>query len=150
MVVDPGACAVTRPAAVTEAMDGSRLPQVNDMPGTGAPDAERATASRLRASPTSSVREEGWIATEAMGAELPPETETNMVARCPSASAVIVAEPSPVPVTRPLAETVATPGLLLFQVKFAPDTDRFHRSKAVAESCTDSPRSRETLPGRTS
>src|SRR6266566_1508887 len=74
-------------------------------------------------------------------ARLPDETVTVTVAVpvLPSLVAVIVAEAAATPVTRPLAETVATPGALLAQVTTRPVSTLPAESFVVAVSCTAAP-----------
>src|SRR6266480_1502175 len=85
----------------------------------------------------------GWTAaavgdtvTVATGAAV---TVTAAVPLCPSLVAVIVAEPAPAPVTRPLPLTDATDELLLLQVITRPDSTLPLASLAVAVSCTVCP-----------
>jgi len=58
---------------------------------------------------------------------------------CPSLVAVIVAEPTAAPLTRPLALTVATDVLLLDQLTVRPDSGLPLASFGVAVSCTVDP-----------
>src|SRR6266852_4973549 len=58
---------------------------------------------------------------------------------CPSLVAVIVAEPTVTPVTRPFALTVATAGVLLAQVTVRPDKGFPLASLGVAVSCSVDP-----------
>src|SRR5439155_842937 len=67
----------------------------------------------------------------------------------PSLVAVMVAEPTAAPVTRPLALTVATPVLLLCQVTARPDRAVPLASLGVAVSCTVDPACTEAAVGAT-
>src|SRR2546428_57365 len=66
-------------------------------------------------------------------------TVTADVPLCPSLVAVMVAEPTVTPVTRPLELTVATEVLLLDQVTVRPDSGFPFASLGVARSCTVCP-----------
>src|SRR6059036_951290 len=78
----------------------------------------------------------GVTATEATGTWV---TVTADVPLCPSLVAVIVAEPAALPVTSPLALTVATAALLVAQLTARPDSGLPLASFAVAVSRTVSP-----------
>ena len=113
MVAVPGATAVTTPVDVTVATDASLVDQRTTRPTRGLPDASSGCASSCAACPTTSDCEDGFTWTEATGTA---DTVTDAGALLPSAEAVMSAPPGESAVTRPLALTVAIPGLLLDQV----------------------------------
>ena len=67
--------------------------------------------------PTVTVAAAGLIVTEATGTLVTVRADVPL---CPSLVAVIVAEPAATPVTRPLADTVATAALLVSHVTARP------------------------------
>ena len=72
-----------------------------------------------------------------------------VVALIPSAVAVIVAEPGALPVTSPVAETVATDGLELNQVTVMPASTLPFASLRVLTNCLDCPAIRTNKGGLT-
>src|ERR1043166_8911368 len=66
----------------------------------------------------------------------------------PDVVALMVAEPALMPVTSPLADTVATPLLLLDQVKVGPEMGLPLASLATAASCTVLPTFTLAVAGR--
>src|SRR5207253_737889 len=83
--------------------------------------------------PTCTVADAGVTVTDATGTLV---TVMDAVLLCPSLVAVIVAEPRPTPVTRPLALTAAIDELPLVQVTVRPLSTLPAESFVVAESCT--------------
>src|SRR2546422_10200218 len=81
----------------------------------------------------------GLTATEAAGTLV---TVIAAVPLWPSLAAVIVAAPVLTPVTRPLADTVATPGLPLDQLTVRPLSRLPFASLGIAASCTVCPTDR--------
>src|SRR2546421_445954 len=77
-------------------------------------------------------------------------TVTGALPLLPSLVAVIVAEPWVTPVTSPLFETVATPGLLLSHVTSRPVSRLPAASFSVTVSCIVSPTARSPAAGDTS
>src|SRR6266566_6793414 len=136
IVVDPAATAVTRPVAETVATPVALLDHVMVRPVNTLPAESLVTALSWRVVPTRSVALEGVTVTEATGT-----TVTVIAARpfFPSLVAVIVAAPAASAVTRPLAETVATPGALLDHVTVRPINTLPAESFVVTLSCTLAP-----------
>src|SRR5437899_7945905 len=77
--------------------------------------------------------EAGLTLTDATGTGF---TITGALPLCPSLVAVIAAAPTATPVTRPLADTVATVLLLVFQATARPLSRLPVASLSVAVSCT--------------
>ena len=117
IVAVPAATPVTRPAADTVAIAGFELVQVTARPASALPIASRGVAESWAVPPTKTFAEVGLTTTEATGTL---DTVTGAVPLCPSLVAVIMADPTATPVTRPLAETVATALLLVVQVTVRP------------------------------
>jgi hypothetical protein len=76
-------------------------------------------------------------------------TVTVALPLCPSLVAVIVAEPTAMPVTRPLGYTTATDGVLLNQVTVRPVSTLPLASLIVAVSCAVCPAARFAEAGLT-
>jgi hypothetical protein len=128
MVAVPAATAVTRPLDDTVAIAVLELAQVNVTPLIVVPFWSFAVAASCALAPGSRLTVAGVTAmvvrTGAGGATLTVEDALGEVlADGPDVApllAVMAAEPAPTPVTRPLAETVATDGFALAQVKVTP------------------------------
>src|SRR2546422_1073760 len=101
----PTATPVTSPLADTVAMPGLDLVQVTARPASAFPAASLGVALSCVVPPTTTVAVAGLTTTEATGTV---DTVTAAVPLWPSLVAVIVTAPTATPVTRPLAETVAT------------------------------------------
>ena len=101
----PGARPVTRPDDETVASDGDPLDQKIVRPASGCPETLRGVATSCTELPTTMLGDAGETSTTATGSGA---IVTTAVPVAPSLVAVIVAAPVETPVTRPLAETVAT------------------------------------------
>src|SRR5207244_149672 len=117
IVTDPTATPVTRPLADTVASAAFELVHVTARPVSTFPTASLGVALSCVVAPTNTVAVAGLTVTDATGTV---DTETAAVPLCPSLVAVIVAAPTTTPVTKPLAETVATALLLVVQVTARP------------------------------
>src|SRR5207249_1853920 len=147
MVVEPTVAPLTRPLGLTVATDVLPLAHVTVRPVSGLPPASFGVAASCTVDPTCTVAEGGATATEATG------TCTTVMADVPlfpSDVAVIVADPAPTPVTRPLPVTLATPALLLVQLTERPDSGVPFASLGVATSCTVPPTVTFAVAGATS
>jgi hypothetical protein len=117
IVAEPAPTAVTRPLAETVATAAALLDQVTTRPGSTAPAASLAAAVSWVVDATRNVADGGVTSTLATG------TTTTLIAElplCPSLVAVMVADPAATALTRPLAETVATPAASLDQTMARP------------------------------
>ena len=132
IVADPAATPDTSPLPLTVATDVLLLDHVTVRPVTGLPFASFGVAVSCTVWPTPTLAEAGLTVTAATGTLV---TVIAAVPLCPSLVAVIVAEPAPTPVTRPLPFTVATDGLLLVHVTTRPDNVLPLASFAMALSC---------------
>src|SRR5438034_1384037 len=110
IVTAPTAPPVTSPAADTVAIATFELVQLITRPLSMLPAASLRIAASCRVPPTYLMGAVGLTVTDATGTIA---TVTLAVPLCPSLVAVIVADPTATPVTRPLAETVATVVLLV-------------------------------------
>src|SRR6266576_6682247 len=117
MVVVPSTRPRTSPLALTLATTGLPLAQLTVRPLRVFPAPSFRVALSWRLAPRTTVAVAGLITTDATGAL---ETVTAAAALCPPLVAVIEAEPAATPVTKPLALTVATAGLLVAQVTARP------------------------------
>src|SRR5947209_14107317 len=133
IVAVPTACAVTSPVALTVATAWLALAHVMVRPESGLPLASRGVAVSCTAPPVWSVCDAGDTVTVATGTGV---TVMLAVPLLPSLVAVIVAEPAALPVTSPLALTVAIVVLLLAHVTTRPDSGVPLPSFGVATSCT--------------
>src|SRR5207253_2988091 len=88
------------------------------------------------APPTDMLGALGLTVTDATGTL---DTVTAAVPRCPSLAAVIVTDPTATPVTRPLADTVASAAFELVQLITRPLSTFPAASLGVAVSCTAPP-----------
>src|SRR5207253_1363090 len=113
IVTDPAATPVTRPVADTVAIAGLALVHMMARPASTLPAASFGVAVSCAVPPTKTVAVAGLTTTEATGTV---DTVTAAVPLWPSLVAVIVAAPTATPVTRPLADTVATALLLVVHV----------------------------------
>src|SRR5438093_163346 len=142
VAAEPAVTPLTSPLPVTVATDVLLLAHVTTRPVNGLPLASFGVAVSCTVCPTPTLAGDGLTVTEATGATV---TVTSEVPLCPSQVAVIVAVPATLPVTRPLALTVATVVLPLDQVTTRPDNGLPFASFGVAVSCTVCPAS--TLAG---
>src|ERR1700688_1155580 len=113
MVASPGAMPVTRPLPATVATLGLLEVQVTTRPLNGLPFASLSVAVSCVVCPTITLADAGLMVTDATGTGM---TVIAAVPLWPSLVAVMVAAPGAMPVTRPVAETEATLGLLEVQV----------------------------------
>src|SRR5438876_10018872 len=135
-VAEPAATPVTKPLAETLATAGALLAQVTTRPVSTLPPESLVVAVSCTVCPTATLGAAGLTATEATGTMV---TVTVAVPFFPSLVAVSVAVPAATPVTRPLADTVATAGALLAQVTTRPISAEPFASFGVAVSCTVCP-----------
>src|SRR5437867_836294 len=117
IVTDPAATPVTRPLADTVASAAFELVHVTARPVSTFPAASLGAAVSCVVAPTNTVAVAGLTVTDATGTL---DTVTAAVPLCPSLVAVIVAAPTAIPVTSPLADTVATALLLVLQLTARP------------------------------
>src|SRR6266550_3278171 len=132
----PAARPVTSPVPLTVASARLPLAQVIVRPVSTLPAESFVVAASCAVPPTNTLAEAGLIVTEATGTFA---TVTVAVPFCPSLVAVIVAVPAATAVTRPLADTVATPGTLLAHVTTRPISAEPFASSGVAVSWTVCP-----------
>src|SRR5712692_5776099 len=117
IVAEPNETPVTRPLLSTVATAGALLAQVMTRPLSRLPFASFGVAVSRTVCPTPTVAVGGLTVTDATGtATVVSEADPVF----PSLVAVIVAEPSETPATKPLVSTVATDGALLVQVTTRP------------------------------
>lgn len=128
---EPTATPVTNPVAETDATVAALLDHVTVRPVRMLPAESFVVAVSWTFVPTRSVATVGAIVTEATGTTV---TVIADVPLCPSLIAVIVAEPAETAETRPVAETVATPGVLLDHVTVRPVRTLLAESLVVALS----------------
>ena len=134
ITVLPGAAAVTTPAPDTLATAGFELLHATVRPVSGLLLMSRSAADALRVAPTKAVDAPRETVTVFTGANV---TVTVAVPLTPAADAVMVALPGPVPVTTPVALTVATAGLELSQVTGRPASGWPMESRTTAVACPD-------------
>lgn len=146
IVMLPGANAVTRPAADTVATDGFDDPQITERPVRVPPVPSLGTAESAKVVPTTTLLELGETTTEATGAAV---TVTVEIAERPSIVTSILAVPTPIPVTTPAPETVATAGAVVDQLAGRPARELPPASLAVATIVRVAPISNETDVGVT-
>jgi len=133
---EPGATPDTSPLPFTVATAALLLDHVTTRPDSGTPLASRGVAVSCTVCPADTLADAGLTATDATG------TTVMVIAEVPlfvSLVAVIVADPAAVPVTNPLAFTVATPGVLLDHITVRPESGAPVESFGVAVSCTACP-----------
>src|SRR5919197_5118367 len=136
IVALPLATAVTRPLVDTVAIPASLVDQVIVRPLSGLPAESFATALNCAVVPVCSVTDHGVTLTVATG------TSATVIAAlplCPSLVAVIVTEPAATPLTKPAADTVATPVALLDHVTPRPVRTLPAESLVTALSCSVDP-----------
>src|SRR5439155_13297291 len=136
IVAEPAATPVTRPLVVTLAAAVLLLVHTIVRPESGLPFASFGVAVSCTAWPVCMLAVAGLTATEATGTLVPVIAAEPLF---PSLAAVIVAAPALTPVTRPLADTVATAVLPLDQVTVRPVSGLPFASFGVAASCTVCP-----------
>jgi hypothetical protein len=147
IVTAPGAIPLTTPDAETVAIAGLFDDHTMTRPLSGLPMASRKVAESCSVAPTARGAVAGATATDATGTN----TLTDEIPFRPSTVAVIVtADPEAMPVTSPLADTVATAGLLDDQLTVRPVTGFPPGSRGVAVSCADVPVARFNVGGDTS
>src|SRR5439155_25222860 len=140
---------VTSPLAETVATAGLLLLQLKVCPARVLPAASVATPASCAVPPTARLAVLGVTATVATGAGAVAVTVTAAVPLFPPLLAVMVTEPTVTPVTSPLAETVATAGSLLLQLKVCPARVLPAASVAIPTSCAVSPTARLAVLGVT-
>src|SRR6266568_1474913 len=136
MVAEPAVLPVTSPLALTVATAVPLLAHVTVAPLSGLPAESFGVAVTWTVAPTRIVAELGVTITEATGTGA---TVTAAVPLFPPAVAVMVAEPAVLPVTSPLALTVATAVPLLAHVTVVPLSGLPAESFGVAVSWTVAP-----------
>jgi len=135
IVADQAPAALTRPLPLTVATDVLVLVHVITRPDSGLPLASVAVAVSCTVCPVVRLAEFGLTVTEATGTFV---TVMLAVPLFPSLVAVIVAEPVPAPVARPVPPTV-TAELLLAHVTVRPVSTLPMESVVVACSCVVAP-----------
>src|SRR5216117_1413033 len=151
MVTEPAVTPVTSPLAETVATAGLLLLQLKVCSARVLPAASVAIPASCAVPPTARLAVLGVTATVATGAGAGAVAVT-VTAAVPLFSpllAVMVTEPTVTPVTSPLAETVATAGSLLLQLKVCPARVLPAASVAIPTSCAVSPTARLAVLGVT-
>src|SRR3989442_12893084 len=143
IVARPAATPVASPVEFTVATPGLLVTQVTVRPVSTFPAASFVVAVSCTVTPTSTVA--GATVTDATETDGGTVTVTAAVPFFPSAVAMIVAEPTATPVTNPVADTVATAGLLLAHVTARPVSTLPAESLVVAVSCAVLPT--RSVPG---
>ena len=146
IVVVPGATAVATPSVEMAAIVGSALLHVTGRPVSTCPSASFAVAMNACVPPSVTVADAGLTASEATG----PCTVMLAAAERPSTVAVTFVVPGPTPVTRPVAETVATARLADDQITARPVSAFPAESRAAAVSCCVPPMASVVVCGATS
>src|SRR2546428_11020283 len=139
----PAATPVASPVKFTVAAAGLLVAQVPVRPVSTFPAASLVVAVSCTVTPTGTVA--GATVSDATGTGGGTVTVTAAVPFFPSAVAMIVAEPTATPVTNPVADTVATAGLLLAHVTARPVSTLPAESLVVAVSCAVLPT--RSVPG---
>src|SRR5437867_718599 len=137
---------VTRPLADTVASAAFELVQPITRPVSTFPAASLGVAVSCTAPPTDPLSALGVMVTDATGTL---DTVTAAVPLCPSLVAVIVAVPPATPVTRPLADTVASAAFELVQLITRPLSTFPAASLGIAVSCTAPPTNTVAVAGLT-
>src|SRR6266550_1296117 len=132
----PAARPVTSPVPLTVASARLPLAQVIVRPVNTLPAESFVVAASCAVLPTKRLAAAGVTVTNATGTAV---VVTVAVPLCPSLVAVNVAVPAATAVTRPLADTVATPGTLLAHVTTRPISAEPFASSGVAVSWTVCP-----------
>ena len=135
IVAEPAPAPVTRPLPLTDATDALLLLHVITRPDSTLPLASLAVAVSCTVCPVCRLADVGATVTVATGTFV---TVMVAVPLFPSLVAVIVAEPLPAPVARPLPPTV-TAELLLAHVTVRPVSTLPRESVVVACSCVVAP-----------
>src|SRR5205809_164069 len=147
IVAVPATLPVTSPLELTVATVVLLLTQATARPDSGLPLPSFGVAVSWTVLPSLTDADAGVTATEATGTNVTVMAEVPLF---PSDIAVIVADPAPTPVTRPLPVTLATPVLLLDQLTVRPDSGVPFASLGVATSCTVPPTVTLAVAGATS
>src|SRR3989449_400880 len=147
MVAEPTVAPLTRPLGLTVATVVLPLAHATARPDSGLPLPSFGVAVSWTVLPSLTDADAGVTATEATGTNVTVMAEVPLF---PSDVAVIVADPAPTPVTRPLPVTLATPVLLLDQLTVRPDNGAPFASFGVASSCTVPPTVTLAVAGATS
>ena len=134
----PTATAVMTPAPDTVATDGEALLHVTVRPASTPPTESRVTAVACVVVP-STIDDEASVTTTALTGT--GDTVTAAVALCPSLVAVMVAVPGATAVTRPLADTVATPVADEVQLTARPVSTSLLAARVTAVPCVVCPTS---------
>jgi hypothetical protein len=138
IVAEPATTPLTSPLEDTVATEDALLAQVIVRPLSGLPLASLGVAVSCTVASTSRLADAGVTVTDATGTGA-AATVTDAEPLCPSLVAVIVAEPTAAPVTRPVPFTVATVALLLAHVTVRPPSAVPFASRGVAVNCTVCP-----------
>ena len=146
MVATPGATPVTTPAVDTTATWLSLDVHVTMRSVTTMPAVSRTVADSVAVWPTARLALVGRIAIDPTGTS---ETITTMPVLTPSLVAEMVAEPGATAVTRPVADTVATAGLLELQLTVRSASTTPLASFTVGTSVTLPPTTSDALLGAT-
>src|SRR2546428_194076 len=146
MVTVPAVPPVTSPPALTPATDALLVAHVTTGPASRSPAASWGFAASCTACPTVTLAVAGLTVTDATGTFV---TVTVAVPFCPSLVAVMVAAPAALPVTSPLALTVAMAPLLVAHVTTRPVSTLPAASLGVAVNCTACPTVRLAAAGLT-
>src|SRR5205823_3218094 len=147
IVAVPATLPVTSPLELTVATVVLLLTQATARPDSGLPLPSFGVAVSWTVLPSLTDADAGVTATETTGTNVTVMAEVPFF---PSDVAVIVADPAPTPVTRPLPVTLATPALLLVQLTERPDSGVPFASLGVATSCTVPPTVTFAVAGATS
>src|SRR6266705_1787769 len=142
----PVATPVTSPLPFTVATPGASVDQVIALPESGLPLASSGVAVSCCVVPMNTEADAGLTLTDATGTGF---TMIAALALFPSLVAVILAEPTPAPVTRPLAFTVATLAASVDQVIARPESGLPLASSSVAVSCCVAPAYIDAVAGLT-
>src|SRR5207249_3495619 len=129
---EPVATPVTSPLPFTVATPGASVDHVIALPESGLPLASSGVAVSCCVVPMNTEADAGLTLTDATGTGF---TTIAALALFPSLVAVILAEPTPAAVTRPLAFTVATLAASVDQMIARPESGLPLASSGVAVSC---------------
>src|SRR5207249_1310225 len=132
IVADPATSPVTSPLPFTLATAAALLAHVTTRPDSAFPLASFGVAASCTVPPTATLADAGVTVTDATTAF----TVTAADPVFPSLAAVTVAVPALTPVTRPVADTVATLGVPEVHVTTRPVSTFPAASFIVAASCT--------------
>ena len=146
MVAVPSATPLTRPAPSTVATAPSLVVHVTVRPERGFPFTSLRVAPSCTVAPIYTLAGLGLTVTEATARLV---TVTAAVPLCPSLVAVMVADPTATPLTRPLGDTVAIALLLVVHVTVRPESTFPTASFATAVSCRVEPTDKPTETGLT-